>query len=260
MDDSGRSGAINRMKVGAQNSGETPTQDEILREAIRTALMDLHTAMPGTVQSYDGLLNLATVQPSFKRKYVKDEEVVDLPIINNVPVAFPRAGDSAITFPLKQGDSVLLVFAERSLDKWLTEGGEVSPDDPRTHDLADAIAIPGVYPKTSSLVGIDTENLVIRKGNGTMATFKDDAIELKSVSGQILICKDGKVSLGNGVVELLDLLDQTIQNQKDILEQIQLITVPTVMGPSGVPNNVAAFKALDAKAETFKKALGTIKK
>lgn len=248
------------MSLGSQNSGETPTLDEVIREAIRASLLNVHTVMPGTVQSYDNLQNLASVQPSFKRKYVKDEEVQDLPIINNVPVAFPRAGDSAITFPLKKGDSVLLLFAERSMDKWLTDGGEVSPDDPRTHDLADAIAIPGIYPKTDPIVGIDSDNLVVRKGNGTKAIFKDDALELVSVAGKIVICKDGKISIGNGVNELLDIIDKAMQNVIDTQAQIQLITVPTLMGPSGVPNNAVAIKALEVAMGVLQKALGVIKK
>ncbi|MEM7372824.1 MAG: hypothetical protein AAF587_29655 [Bacteroidota bacterium] len=40
---------------------------------------------------------------------------------------------------------------------------------------------------------------------------------------------------------------------KDILTQINLITVSTPSGPSAVPNNVAAFSAISARIETLLK-------
>ena len=67
-------------------------------------------------------------------------------MIYNVPVLFPRSRKAAVTFPLEKGDTVLLVFAERSLDEWIEKGGnKVSPEDPRRHDMSDAIAIPGCF-------------------------------------------------------------------------------------------------------------------
>lgn len=51
-----------------------------------------------------------------------------------------------MTFPVKKGDTVMIVMADRSLDRWLSQGGEVTPDDRRQHDLSDAIAVPGLVP------------------------------------------------------------------------------------------------------------------
>ena len=56
---------------------------------------------------------------------------------------FPGAGGYRITFPVAEGDTGLLLFAESSLDKWLVSGGTVDPEDDRRHDLTDAVFLPG---------------------------------------------------------------------------------------------------------------------
>lgn len=48
-----------------------------------------------------------------------------------------------MTWPLQRGDWVTLEFASRSLDAWLSGGGDdVEPKDPRRHDLSDVMVDP----------------------------------------------------------------------------------------------------------------------
>ncbi len=240
-------------KKEKQTANEAPSLAEVIRGAIQAQMFELNTAMPGIVQSYNASTNTASVQPAFKRTYAEpndtpafgtpEEELVDLPIINNVPVCFPRAGQAAITFPLKPQDTVLLIFAQRSIDKWKNLGGNIAPDDPRTHALSDAIAIPGVYPSSNPVL-VDPDNLVIRHVLAKI-TVKKDALELAAGAGLITVNKAGKVTVGNGVVDLLALLDQT-------LDAIKLLTVPTAVGPSGIPNNAAAFEAIKTALASIK--------
>lgn len=104
---------------------------------------NLHTAMPGTVVAYDASTNRAQVQP-FGRKKFFDGRALPYPIIHNVPVVFPMGmgGRAGMTFPVQKGDGCLLVFAESQLDDY--RGGGDS-DDTRSHDMNDAICIPGLY-------------------------------------------------------------------------------------------------------------------
>lgn len=117
----------------------------VLEQAIRNRLAELQTAAPGQVVSYDYKTQKASVQPTINRKY-KDGQVSPYPVINNVPVIFPRSGGASMTFPVKPGDTVLLVFAARSIDDWLQRGGKVDQSDTRMHSINDAIAIPGLLP------------------------------------------------------------------------------------------------------------------
>jgi hypothetical protein len=67
-------------------------------------------------------------------------------VVTNVPVIWPTTEDGGLEMPLEPGHTGTLIFAERSLDKWLVSGGTVSPDDPRKFNLSDAQFIPGLRP------------------------------------------------------------------------------------------------------------------
>lgn len=125
---------------------------------MRSALMDVHTAIPGEVTRYDAALQLCDVKPQVKAPVVQPDgstEYESLPIVTNVPVVFPGAGGFRMTFPVQNGDTVLLIFSEASIDRWLEAGGDVEPGDTRRHHLADAIAVPGLHPKSKSWTGAE---------------------------------------------------------------------------------------------------------
>ena len=124
-----------------------PLHEPSLKTAVEIAVYSIlggvHTALPGTIESYDYATCTASVKPSVQRRY-SDGTVVDLPIISQVPVVWPRSSAGSISFPLNRGDGVLLVFAEQSLDEWLSIGAGVAPDDDRRNHISDAVAIPGM--------------------------------------------------------------------------------------------------------------------
>ncbi|MFW8450019.1 Gp138 family membrane-puncturing spike protein, partial [Klebsiella pneumoniae] len=63
---------------------------------------------------------------------------VNLPLLVDVPVVFPRGGGCTLTFPVKPGDECLVIFADRCIDFWWQSGGIQEPVDERMHDLSDA--------------------------------------------------------------------------------------------------------------------------
>lgn len=153
----------------------TPNLYETIKAGVDAALSDVHTAIPAMVKSYDASTQLAEVEPAIKRRFVKPdgtESARDLPVIVNVPVVFPRAGDFFLSFPIAPGDFVLLVFSERSMDQWLEKGGKQDPIVSTTFDLSDAVAIPGVYPKTKKLAQAHAQNLVLGKDGGAQIHIK----------------------------------------------------------------------------------------
>ena len=122
----------------------TPTLATVIAQAISASLRDLHTAMPGQIESYDSTTAKANILPLINRQ-LPDGTILQLPVIQQVPVCWPRTSQGIIHFPLQRGDGVLVIFSERSLDEWLTAGGSVAPEDKRIMDLTDAIAIPGLF-------------------------------------------------------------------------------------------------------------------
>lgn len=120
----------------------TESDVDAIRVAIRTALLNVHTAMPGVVEAFDKVSQTATVQPALQSEYV-DLGMLTLPLIPKVPVLFLGGGGYVQTFPVVKGDECLLVFSERAFDNWFQAGGVRAPSDDRTHDLTDAFALVG---------------------------------------------------------------------------------------------------------------------
>lgn len=165
-----------------------PSQLDIEEASLRSTLGDLHTCMPGEVvavrsESRDGR-QFVDVLPMLQRAVVdEDGEPLDeaLPLLQMVPVGYLQGGGFFLSVPLRPGDGVLLVFAERSLDTWIQNAKlgartPVVPGDLSTHSLQGAIALPcGPAPRSGLLTGVDGSDLVIATAQGVvLARFKAD--------------------------------------------------------------------------------------
>lgn len=166
--------------MAATDGQQTPSLEQIVKDGIEATVANLHVALPAEVVSYDAAKQRCSVQPLIRRKY-EDGSVVNLPIITNVPVAFPRAGNAFISLPLQKGNSVLLVFSERSLDRWLSQGGVTTADDPRKHDLSDAVAIPGVYPFNNPCEA-STDSIRIQYGDARIDVMSDGKFKFENTN------------------------------------------------------------------------------
>jgi len=172
---------------------ETPTLFESVRRVIDFELMDVNTCLPGIIESYDSETQKAVVQPALQRAYDQQDDtvrLVSMPPIPDVPVVQPRSGKAHIHFPLEKGDSVLLVFSQRSLDVWKNKDGVVNPDDRRKFNLSDAYAIPGGYPFVKP---------------ADVATA--DELEIRNDALKITVLKSGKLKIENGSGELIAQLE-----------------------------------------------------
>lgn len=226
------------------NQVEEISLPKLLQMAVDSRLCDMHTCIPAIVESYDRSKQTCSVQPALKRKYT-DGRIVDLPIINNVPVTFPRSGNAFLHFDLSKGDVVTLIFSERSLDIWKSKGGLVSPNDPRKFNLSDAYAIPGGYPSISGFSPNGGSNSIeISIGSNTISIDPSGEINLKNGGGNINISPSGKFKITNDTEELVSLIS-------DLADECSKILTNTVFGPQA-PINASAFSALKAKIDSLK--------
>ena len=157
----------------------TPTWATAIREAIDSSLLDVHTAMVCTVKTYSAATQRVDVVPQIKRpieNYDTGEiEHEELPVLPNIPVAFPRAGNMFISFPLEPGHVVLVIFCEYSLDQWLEKGRPTAPGDIGHLTMTGGIAIPlGPHPTAQKLSGAHSSDLVIGEDGGTQIHLKPD--------------------------------------------------------------------------------------
>lgn len=167
---------------------------DVIARAIRNRLADLHTSMPAQIISYDFRTQKANVQPTINRRYA-DSRIEKYPPINNVPVIFPRSGGASLTFPVKPGDPVLLIFCGRSLDGWLNRGGIVDQDDNRMHSLNDAVAIPGLLPFPTGSLARNNEDALLTYGNADVEIKQDSQINVRNKNASITITAGGEVTV-----------------------------------------------------------------
>lgn len=139
--------------------------ETVISTAIDSALKELHTCLPGVVQTFDHEEQLADIQPTIQRKL--GGELVNLPLLVGVPVRFPKVSGFSITLPLKEGDEVEIKCAERSIDNWLLDGDIQAAGDIRKHSLSDAYATPMMYSQDNKITDFDPDNIQIRNDAGT---------------------------------------------------------------------------------------------
>lgn len=147
-----------------------PTLADVNARGIREALAGVRVAIPARVESYDASKQLVDAQPLIKDAYLTEsgELKQELPgVVRNVPVIFPGASGFRVTFPVHRGDTVLLLFCDRSIDKWKSYGGEVAPSALHTHHLTDAVAIPGLHPSNAPSQGADPDVITIGSDGGS---------------------------------------------------------------------------------------------
>jgi phage baseplate assembly protein gpV len=177
--------------MSSKNPALSTLADNI-KQGVNNRLKELHTSMPGIVQSFDATKQTASVQPAVRRVFITREgtdEILapsDLPILINVPVQFPRGGGFSLTFPVKKGDECLVVFAERAIDSWHKFGGVRDPNSRRFHSLSDATAFVGLSSLPNKVPNYDASNTQLKKDDGTaVISINEDSSVSVTADGDI---------------------------------------------------------------------------
>lgn len=159
----------------------------------------IHTAMPGTISSFDPGSCTATVQPIGKFKK-PDGSTMDFPPVSGVPVVLIQAAgqDATIAYPVKSGDGCLLVFSEQALDSWMS-GGESKSE--LRFDLTNCMAIPGLFTSGNPVVqeACGQDAIIIDK-SGKRITVSNAGIAIRgdvSIEGNLTLT--GKVAASGDV-------------------------------------------------------------
>jgi len=174
-----------------ENKNLIPTFPQVLEDFVKDLLSNVHTSMPGVVVSYNPSTKMANIQPALKKDVAGN--LVELPILQNVPVEFPQAANCIISWPLNPGDTGEIRFQERSIDRWKNQGGVIDPVDKRDHHFFDATFYPGL--SSAKNPGLAADGTAILIQNGTMS---------------VKVYPNGQISLSNGTYELINLLIEAL--------------------------------------------------
>lgn len=226
-------------------SPSTPRLAQIIRDAVSSGARELRVALPAKVVAVRGD-QLVDLQPLLKARFYAAREAIALPVLPTVPVVMPRGGSWGIRLPVAVGDLGLAIFSDRSLDAWAASqpGDVVDPGDPRMHQLADAVFVPGLYPdgaQTAEAMG----DLVLHTG-----------------AAKLRLEASGRFQVTNGTEELVDLTKQLADAVKAMGQSLagaaaavsgttsaagSPIAATSVIGDTAIAGNVATLSALSAK-------------
>jgi hypothetical protein len=133
-------------------------------------LDQLRVALPGVIAIFDSQTLTAVVQTAVgeRVKIGGVEQDVDLPLLPDVPVVFPRAGGFCLTLPVKPGDECLVVFADLCIDGWWSAGGVQNMAEKRRHDLSDAFALLGPWSQPRRISNYSASAAQLRNDAGTV--------------------------------------------------------------------------------------------
>lgn len=145
-----------------------PNLEDVVNLIIKHRLAYLHTMVPAKVVKYypeKQTADLIITVPKILE--FQDGEIAAVNGIGlgiyNVPIIFMRSSGFFISFNLKPDDCVMILFAEQTLEEWKQgDGKEANFDRPFTlnrFSVNDAVAFPGMYPKSRQLENAETEGM-----------------------------------------------------------------------------------------------------
>lgn len=186
-----------------------------LEISTRTALLGfqagLWTALPCIVESVNFEQMTVSAQPAvqgFELNQQGEKKFINYPILEDVPIVFPSGGNFSITFPIKKGDEVLVIFSARCIDFWWESGKIQNSIESRMNDLSDCFAIPCLKSLPNVIPNIAENAVQIRSNSGSsyVQIGEDDKITIVSEAGVFVegdlnvsgsINSDGEITAGS---------------------------------------------------------------
>lgn len=154
----------------------SPELASVIFGAMESRLVDVHTALPARVESYDAARQVADVKPMLRRVIRRtDMERVteELPVLPCIPVLWSRGGGAFISLPLAAGDFGWVMFADYSIDRFRSTGEDSDPGDERRFDLANAVFLPnGPFPSAQNLADVDAAEIRVGFDGDYQAAIK----------------------------------------------------------------------------------------
>ena len=228
-----------------------PTDEELWEERATDLRASLHVAMPGRIQSYDPVHQVADIIIGVKDSLIDPEgdgEYMHLnyPVLPAVPILFPRMGRWFMAMSVEPGDAVQLLFNSSAIGLWRrstridnVEGivralqGRTLVGDVARHHISHAVALLGLEtygralnhaPNSFDRPASDAmASMVWGSDLGARMTIRGDgSIEVvKGAEVRLRIDADGTVHVGGAAasqfVALANLVDARLSALKTIL-------------------------------------------
>jgi hypothetical protein len=187
----------------------TPDIFDTVRAMFDQFSLELHTALPGRIESYDAATQTATVQPTIRHPVPQPDGSMiyeAYPQITSVPIVMPRSGKAFVSLPVAAGDGCLVVMLEASPGEWRSgDGAEQHPGDLRRHHLAHGVAIVGLDTRGKALTHASATDIVIGFDDGSRITIKrDGSVHIADDAGSPLAMANATNSQLNDLKTAID--------------------------------------------------------
>lgn len=198
-----------------------PPSPTALQDAQQRAFSAMiNCARVGTIVNYDP--GEAGVRPPTATVQIAQQQVTsiasdgtktfaDYPPLQFVPVVFLGGGGYCLTWPVAANDECLLIFHDRELDNWFTNGAGLPPTTGRLHDLADAFCIVGLRsgPRALSLV---SENSVQLRSDDGSTYVEITAGNIINIKGTLRVTGDIIAGAGTHNISVINHLHSGVQS------------------------------------------------
>jgi hypothetical protein len=185
---------------------------ELIETAINANLLKARVAYPAIVEKFDATNQTVDVQITIMQ--IRDGISEPISILVGLPIIIPSVQGFHITMPIKAGDEVLCVFADRCIDSWWLDGKVSKQPIHRVHSISDGFAIIGVNSKPNVITNYATDDLVIRNDSGDqeirLNANKD--IVINTPSNVNVTCSDATIDCQNSTVNAATAASVTTQS------------------------------------------------
>lgn len=150
-----------------------------------------------------GAIPTVDVELLIKRQTIINNSITDYPLLVDLPLIWPGAGDGDLTFPDPTGSTCLVMFADRDIDKWFEIGESYRPNSGRMHSLSDGFALLRPRSMKNPMFNYDPAATTLSKGNSKLI-LKDESVTLTNGNVSIVLQEDkiifnGEAIFNNGV-------------------------------------------------------------
>jgi predicted RNA-binding protein with PIN domain len=219
----------------------------------------LRVACPGIIQSFDSVKQTVTVKLAIREMVSlagKPYENLEIPILQDVPIYMPRAGNFVLTMPVTAGDECLVVFGDNCIDSWWESGKVSNQLDYRRHDLSDGFAIIGPWSQPRKISNYSTDSAVLRNlNNDSYVEVRDNDINIVTPT-KVTVTAGSEIEVNAPTVDV-NATDVTVDatNVKVVAQKTEVNSTTvqvtggaiTLNGSSGVTLIGGGLSSIDAK-------------
>jgi len=236
--------------MGFNKEVDEPNLRDLLDAHKKDIFLSMNCHAIGIIEEFDAAKQTVKARIAYKKTFYEKqgknykEVLVDYPFLIDCPAIVLSGGDFSVKMPIKQGDECLVLFNDRSIDKWFESGNVVQLDSNRLHSFSDGIVLVGVrslarsiegYEENKVRIGDETHDLILGDGEATLK-MDQSIVEVKE-----------KIKIENSSKNLKQLLQDLITAvgaiTHDYIDSVGQAATP-VTKVTGPPKNASNLQSI----------------